>query len=336
MGSKGIVGLANIGNTCYANSTIQALRHTEELTNYLLQEKHIPLIQGKDNHEAKFVEAYTDLIKCLSTADGPGFIRPMGFLKPMQSSARASGFDNFCGRGQEDSHEFLVFVMDMLHEGLKKEIPMTIDIPPSITEKALSAWRDAFTKSYSPLVDIFFGLHLLTTTCQGCKTSTHRFETFNCLKGALEGDEPHTISEYLRNELKEETIEGFDCSKCSPIRQNAVLRRSYWKLPTCLAIAIKRFHGVGHKKTNAIVTPKEPIGFEEFFSPDSQEYSKSKKYQPYAMVDHHGSYFGGHYVTQALSANKGWFLYDDETTHELKEGPMFGKNTYIVFLRQMD
>jgi ubiquitin carboxyl-terminal hydrolase 8 len=331
---KGNVGLANLGNTCYANSTLQALRHTEELTSYFLQERHKELIEGQNKHEAKFVEAYVDIVKCIWTAAGPGFIRPHGFWKPMQESAKKSGFEQFAQRGQQDAHEFMVFVLDMLHEGLKKEIPMNIDLPESLTTKALKAWRDAFSKAYSPLVDIFFGLQLLTVTCKNCKAQTHRFETFNCLKGSIEGGEPHTIAECLKNELKEETIEGFDCARCSPVRQDALLERAYWKLPRCLAVAVKRFHGVGNKKMNPIIAPTEAIGLDECFSEVSAE--KRAKYQPYAIVDHHGSYFGGHYTSQARNPiDSKWYLYDDDECNELANGPIFGRSTYLVLLRQI-
>lgn len=329
----GIVGLANLGNTCYANSLIQALRHTEDLSLFLHNTQD-DLITNPV-HTGLFVKAYTDLSKCLSTATGPGFVRPMGFWKPMQEAARASGFVQFCERGQEDSHEFLVFILDMLHEGLKKVIPIQVDYPPSLIRSALEAWRDAFTKSYSPLVDMFFGLHLLTTTCQGCNKSTTRFEPFNCLKASLDDDNNSvTILKSIANELKEETIEGFDCPHCSPARHNVILRRTYWKLPKYLAVAIKRFHGVGDKKKNPISSPSEPICFSELFSQESPELSKNNKYEPYAIVDHHGSYFGGHYTAQAYSkAHSKWFMYDDENTQELKNGPIFGNHTYIVLLK---
>lgn len=344
---KGVAGIANIGNTCYANSTLQALRHTDDLSSLMMQDRWKDIIAARQtqNHETEFVSAYADLTKCLWTSTGPGFIRPLGFWAPMERAARASGFVQFCERSPQDSHEFMMFVLDMLHEGMKQAVVTTMPFQPgsstpsstdtTLVAKALEAWRAAFEKSYSPLVDMFFGLYLLTTTCQGCGKKSHRFDTFNCLKGGIEGGEAHTIEASLKKEMADEIIEGFDCPACSPARQSAKLHRTFWKLPQYLAVSIKRFDALGHKKGNPIMAPKENLLFGELFSAESPEPSRSWNYTPYSIVDHHGSHFGGHYTSQAYSSIlKKWFLYDDEHAHELTNGPIFGSSTYIVFLRR--
>jgi ubiquitin C-terminal hydrolase len=61
-GEKGIVGLKNLGNTCYANAAIQALRNVSELT-YLCLMENSALIKRHENHSGILFDSYKDLIK---------------------------------------------------------------------------------------------------------------------------------------------------------------------------------------------------------------------------------------------------------------------------------
>ena len=49
---KGVVGLQNMGNTCYANSTIQLLRAVPELNAFVLREDLEEACQDKNNDHA--------------------------------------------------------------------------------------------------------------------------------------------------------------------------------------------------------------------------------------------------------------------------------------------
>jgi ubiquitin C-terminal hydrolase len=343
---KGVTGISNMRNTCYMNAAIQALRHNTELSAFFLENKHEQWVQRKSGSpKVELVKGYADLLRSLWSGSKPAYVRPEGFLQCMHPAAIAAGFDQFAVPMQHDSHEFLTFMLDQIHEGMAEEVNIEITRPPPRTLKdkaiqnALEAWKLNFGKSYSPLTEMIYGLMRVSLTCQTCGTCTDKWETFNCLKLPIpstydvSGSKP-TIHSMILDELKEETIEGYACEKCSPERTTVLRKCSIWRLPRMFCLSLKRFGYDGRK----IHTPihfdlTSPITFGQYFSSDSPEPSHTTAYECFATVDHHGVAGGGHYTAQAKSPlSEKWHLFDDESAYSIEE-PKFGESTYIIFLK---
>lgn len=344
--TKGVVGLANMGNTCYANAALQCFRHHVELSAFFLEGRHEDYLKNRPVQTAEkttFVRGYADLLRSLWSASRPAWVRPTGFWQATIPAAVRCGFEQFQLRAQHDSHEFLVFLMDCLHEGLAEEVAITIQRPPPQNDgervllAALEAWKAAFTKSYSPLTDICFGLSRQVCTCQKCGNQSSRFETFNMLKvqvPAAAGGEPATLEKMMEEEYKEEVIEEYACEKCKPERGPAIRKTYLWRLPRCLVLVLKRFSYDGRKiNTPVKLGDIQNIQFSPWFSAESPERSRSEPYEVFAIVDHHGSMGGGHYTAQAKNPlNQKWWFLDDDRTQGMEE-PFVGASTYILFLR---
>jgi ubiquitin C-terminal hydrolase len=342
-GPKGAVGLRNLGNSCYANAAIQALRQVTEMTYLCLADKS-DLQKKHANHSGNLFEAYKDLIKTMWSACHPSYVSPDAFRREMLIAANESGYDQFLGREQQDAHEFMMFLLDQIFEGTKEEVSFIIQRPPpkNPTEQrilsALEAWKTQFEKQYTPIVDIWFGLLEYETECQACKNKSYRYETFNTLKISMPhhieaGKAPPTLQEMLQAEWEPETIEGYACDKCSPTRTTAKRAVKIWRMPRCLVVMLKRFMPDGRKLNTPWTPPEATLSLRQFFSEASPERSKEYEYGIQAIVDHHGSSRGGHYVAQGLSPLDGkWYLYDDESTH-LIEKPNLGQSSYVLLFR---
>jgi ubiquitin C-terminal hydrolase len=340
---KGVSGLANMRNTCYMNSAIQALRHNTEISAFFLENRHNQWIDRKPNSpKVELVRAYSDLLHSLWSASKPAYVRPSGFIQSMIPAAVAAGFDQFQVPLQHDSHEFLTFLLDQLHEGMAEEVNIEINRPRPITEqdkviqKALEAWKRIFGKQYSPFTEMIYGLFRITMTCQTCKNVSDTWEQFNCLKLPFPAnlDRPPTLQEMLKEEFHEETIDGYACEKCSPTRTTAIRKTYLWRLPRMIVLSLKRFTPDGRKLyTNFTMQPQETVIFKDFFAPESPEPSQHQPYELFATVDHHGSSGGGHYTAQAKSPlTEKWHLFDDETASSMNE-PQLGISSYILFLK---
>lgn len=341
-GPKGVVGLRNLGNTCYANSAIQALRQITEMT-YLCLNDQSDLKKKHENHSGQLFEAYRDLLKTMWSAHNPAYVSPDAFWKDMLAAATQAGYEHFRGREPQDAHEFLMFLLDQIFEGTKEQVNFIIQrpAPRNDTEKriqtALEAWKANFEKQYTPIVDVWFGLLEYKTQCKTCMNCTYRYETFNTLKVTVpqhieEGKQPPTIQEMLKKEWEPETIEDYQCDTCKA-RTTVERSISIWRLPRCLVVVLKRFTPDGRKIHTNWTYQGDPINYTEFFSDASPERSRDFNFHVQSIVDHHGSARGGHYTAQGLSPLDGkWYLYDDENSNNI-EKPFFGPSNYILLFR---
>ncbi|KAK0088665.1 hypothetical protein PV325_011084 [Microctonus aethiopoides] len=113
---RGLVGLQNIGNTCYMNAALQALSNVVPLTQFFLDCGHMVLYIVKERKPGLSL-SYMNLIKDIWNRKTRGYVVPSGIL----SGIRAVN-PMFRGYHQHDTQEFLRCFMDQLHEELKERI----------------------------------------------------------------------------------------------------------------------------------------------------------------------------------------------------------------------
>ena len=234
-----------------------------------------------------------------------------------------------------------MFLLDSIHESFAKKISMNITKIELKSERqnlhnsSLIAWKDSFEKSYSPFVNLFFGLFHVQIVCSNCNNVTNKFESFNTLKGAMSSENKLTLIESILNDLNDEIIDEYACDKCSPNRHRATRKTKLWKLPPTLIVVLKRFKSDGNKIYTPLVSFESPLDLSEIFSSLSPDKLKQQKYSLRSTVDHHGGPNGGHYTSQAKNRlDDKWYNYDDQTVSEINKVDI-GSSTYILFLEKV-
>ena len=119
--SAGLVGLTNLGNTCYMNSALQCLSNTPTLTKYFLSCAMLLPTDIKPNLGQAYAKLMMDLWQTESAGEPRHeFVAPTGVLHAIKQAWPA-----FRGFQQHDAQEFLRCFMDQLHKELLE--PVTKD-----------------------------------------------------------------------------------------------------------------------------------------------------------------------------------------------------------------
>ena len=67
--------------------------------------------------------AYQDIIRAIWSAYKPAYVRPMGFITEIRKAVKGTVYEMFGIPMPNDSHEFLIYLLDNFHEAIKTTLP---------------------------------------------------------------------------------------------------------------------------------------------------------------------------------------------------------------------
>ncbi|KAH8690208.1 hypothetical protein BGW36DRAFT_433160 [Talaromyces proteolyticus] len=185
---KGNTGFTNLGNTCYMASALQCVRSIEELSYYFLNDNYKRDLNPSNPlaHNGEVAKAYANLLHAVYD-EGPASFSPKHFKHTIGRYGPA-----FSGYGQQDSQEFLLFLLDGLHEDLNRiqkkpyiEKPDSTDEmvrnPTALKEFADRCWDIYKARNDSVVTDLFAGMYKSTLVCPACDKVSIIFDPFNNL-----------------------------------------------------------------------------------------------------------------------------------------------------------
>ncbi len=186
--TAGCVGLVNLGNTCFMNSIIQCVSNTPHFRTFFTSGQYKPDI-NKSNPLGMKGELANEFSKLLSDIWSGDYktVAPRSLKRALSKFA-----PQFSGWQQHDSHEFLAFLLDGLHEDLNlvKSKPYTDKIESQGRADDIVAdlsWKIYLKRNKSKIVDLFQAQQRSHVICPDCNRNSITFDTYMYLSVPIVG-----------------------------------------------------------------------------------------------------------------------------------------------------
>ncbi|SMN17918.1 similar to Saccharomyces cerevisiae YIL156W UBP7 Ubiquitin-specific protease that cleaves ubiquitin-protein fusions [Maudiozyma saulgeensis] len=195
--SLSITGLRNLGNTCYINSMIQCLFSTTAFRDLFLSNEYEKYLNMSDKHisansrKLSLSKSLNILFRKMYLNGGCSVV-PIAFLKTC-SILRP---DLKIPDDQQDTQEFLMLMLDRLHDELSKQNEVVNKNPKlllydtahlKVNEKEYKKWFDenVMGNGLSPIDDFFQGQMESCLQCERCGYCTYNYSSFYVLSLAI-------------------------------------------------------------------------------------------------------------------------------------------------------
>jgi len=314
---KGYTGIQNLGNTCFLNSCLQALNHTYEL-NELLDTINYKRFLKDSLPDSTILKEWNELRQIMWS--GNGTVAPNKFVYAVHEISKIKDKEIFTGWTQNDMPEFLLFMIDCMHNSVSRGIHMNIhgktetnlDI---LAVKCYDMLKTTYSKEYSEIMDLFFGIYMSeiisndsSMDIKSCKPESYFildlpiFYENRIASNLYDCFDFFTIPEFMNGEnawLNEKTNE----------KENVHKKISFWNFPKILILCLKRFSPDGSiKLENLIDFPIDNFNLSNYvcgYNPSSYLYDL------YAVCNHIGGVNGGHYTAFVKHADNKWVHFND-------------------------
>jgi ubiquitin C-terminal hydrolase len=340
------IGLANLGNTCFLNVVLQALRLSPPLCDMFL----IHNVEArKESNKKQLLDAFQIIIRDFWRHSLPPGAKPMlnprGFHGAFLRTIQESGDDWHRYGQQSDAAETIQYILNGIHDAMYKKVIMQVVGSVKNPEeqayiKAIESWNAFFSKEYSPIIENYNGQTQTEVICDRCKVVSTRYEPWLMLKVPLPGgDMPNrtkldaTLTDCLNLAFADESLDDYQCDACKT-KGKATIRNRISRMPDTIILTFKRFTNSMQKVAGKVAWDIDGFDFRPWMAFKGDPFNRMYTppvYETTALIEQQGSFRGGHYRMYAKQEQQ-WYEYDDNAIQNVPGETASNCDTYIAFL----
>ena len=330
-----LVGLNNVGSTCFMNATLQCLIHIPELSLYFLNEypndkKVLNYKNSSVKSKGQLSEAYYEVVKGVknsySSYSPKTFKQILGRYNSQFSSYEAN-----------DSKDLILYLLQTFHEELNyfgdKTPPKNIPYPNPTQQGYIYNYFNTIYNytNFSKISLLFYGTYESNILCLDCKTNYYSYQKFEYI----------SFSTYKYRNRTFDIINGFEdieskqklfgdnkyyCNKCRKLA-NAEIYCKISDLPKYLILNID----YGKNKVNDVyqLNFSHEIDLKKYLS---LYFGQKTKYKLVAICTHIGSSGPcGHYIAYCLNKKTGnWYRFNDSSCRMVDKYQLNSDSPYLL------
>ena len=218
-----LIGLDNIGATCYMNATLQCFCNIEKFVNYFKYNKYLINFVRNDKSKQKLSSAF----KLLTEKLWPDVNMNQTHYAPYNFKELISSMNPlFKGVAANDSKDLVNFIIMTLHEELNKDKNNNMNINAnnfaSFVDQRnqllmLNNFKENFkATNHSIISDLFYGVNCGMTQCSLCNCLSYNYQTYFFLVFPLEEVRKYKFSNFnqfnnFNNLFNNNEVNIYDC-----------------------------------------------------------------------------------------------------------------------------
>ena len=323
--TNSLIGLQNLGNTCYMNTCLQNLIHCKPLIKGLLL--------NKKTNKKKISNSFLNL--CINISNSNKSYSPNDFRNTFCS--KHIQYSNY---GQHDTVELLRTLLDDISKELNTNEIISKYKELKTENKSKVEQNNEYhewylTRENSIIINVFYAQIINTFTCE-CGYESYSFEKILDIPLLLPNNrnsDKLNLEKLLLNYFSGEKFKwDSKCEKC--LKKNLYHSKKilFAKLPKILVFSIQRYNYLSFGKSNKSVEFYDEIDLKNFIDNDLEN-NNNTKYKLFGISNHSGTLNFGHYYSYT-KVNNCWFEFNDAFVSS-KNISYNSTNVYALFYEQI-